>query len=167
MITDDLDPAAYALWIDTDGTAPINEDVICWFQDPETGSINISVKYASDNTLIWYGGTSDYQRVSLGTGHAVEARFPRNHGTGLTGDIILGEAQSHSSASYTSVIKDHIPDQNETYKYIEYHMANETQDSSGILIDEEGDPITEFSHLLIPIIGMIALFAIFRKYKKK
>ena len=30
-----------------------------------------------------------------------------------------------------------------------------------------GYPILEFSILLIPIVGIIALFAIFRKYKKK
>ena len=33
--------------------------------------------------------------------------------------------------------------------------------------EDPGYPIPEFSTLLIPIVGMIALFAVFRKYKKK
>ena len=120
----------------------------------------------------YWDGSNWQQEMAIASDH-IEINAGGFHGVNLSFDRI--EMDDHFP-SFSTDLSDidviaYTTDKNlnafDNTNATEAHWNDQNYPSAWVNDDTDIYPIPEFSTMIIPIIGMIALFAVFRKYKKK
>lgn len=162
----DYDPTDSTIGVvldDTSLTTYYNELAIAHYRDGSTDKAK-GYYWDGNNWQEEMAPLADYIDINNGSFHGVNLSFKRSE----MDDYFGGEFSTDlSDVDVVAYVTDKNINAFDNTTGNEAHWNNENYPSAWVDDDTDIYSIPEFSTLLIPIIGMIALFAIFKKYKKK